>query len=570
MKRDPSKFVDQEYDVVVIGGGIYGACILWDAAQRGLSAALVEKGDFGQETSANSLKTVHGGLRYLQDFDFNLVRSMIEERSTYLRIAPHLVQPLACITPTYSRLTKSKVVMGTALKLSDLVGFDRNNSLEFERSLPSSRLLSKEACQEALPGIPVDGVSGAAQWYDAQIYDTERLTLAFVASAVKMGADVCNYVEAAGFLTQGNQVNGIKVLDTITGGAFEIRSKVVVNATGPGIDSMLNELHRKSRQPIFQPSLAINIITREIVEEYAAGVPSWPGLDEGGSNQAVSHMLFVSPWRGNSIIGTFHSHFQGDADQFSPSEEDLLAIIRETNSAYPAANLSLDDIRFVHYGLLPEKSTSPHAEVKLIRKSKIIDHQPDNGLLGLISVMGVKYTTARQTAEKVVDLVFKKIGRRMISSRTHKTQISGGQIDYFGDFLSSAVQADSDKLAPETIEHWVRSYGSQYTHLKDLLVDTDDRSLLSPLSDQVISAQVRYAVREEMAITLSDVIFRRTGIGTTGQPGDRILETAAEVMASELGWSAERAQSELEKVVDYYRKHGGSAHPEKSLEEGQW
>ena len=175
MQRKPSQLTNRKYDLVVIGGGIYGACIVWDAALRGLSVALVERGDFGQETSANSLKTVHGGLRYLQDFDLNLVRMMIEERSTYLRIAPHLVQPLACITPTYSKLTKSRLILGTALKVNDIAGFDRNKSLD--REIPSSQLLSMQACQEILPDLPNEGVTGAALWHDAQIYDTERLTL---------------------------------------------------------------------------------------------------------------------------------------------------------------------------------------------------------------------------------------------------------------------------------------------------------------------------------------------------------------------------------------------------------
>ena len=209
MFRDPSKLANKEYDVLVVGGGIYGACIAWDAALRGLSVALVERCDFGQETSANSLKTVHGGLRYLQDFDFKLVRMMIEERSTYLRIAPHLVQPLACITPTYSRLTKSKAVLGTALKLNDIAGYDRNKSLDLNREIPSSQLLSKESCQEILPGLPSEGVTGAALWHDAQIFDTERLTLAFIASAISAGADASNYVEATGLLIQANQVQGI-------------------------------------------------------------------------------------------------------------------------------------------------------------------------------------------------------------------------------------------------------------------------------------------------------------------------------------------------------------------------
>ena len=280
MQRNPEKLSKNTFEVVVVGGGVYGACIAWDAALRGLTVALVERGDFGQETSANSLKTVHGGLRYLQDFDLNLVRKMIEERSNYLRMAPHLVQPLACITPTYSKITKSRMVLGTALKMNDLAGYDRNRSLD--REIPSGELLSRQACKEILPGLSHENVTGAALWHDAQIYDTERFTLALVASAVEAGAEACNYVEAIGFIRRGDRIEGITASDKVTGEVIEIHSKVVINAAGPWIDLVLDHLNGNPGPRIFQHSLAINIITRQIVDDYAAGVPSWP--EKNGNN----------------------------------------------------------------------------------------------------------------------------------------------------------------------------------------------------------------------------------------------------------------------------------------------
>jgi glycerol-3-phosphate dehydrogenase len=567
MQRDPSKLANNEYDLVVIGGGIYGACVAWDAALRGLSVALVERGDFGQETSANSLKTVHGGLRYLQDFDFKLVRMMIEERSAYLRIAPHLVQPLACITPTYSRITKSKAVMGTALKLNDFAGYDRNKLLDIDRLIPPSQLLSQESCQQVLPGLPIEGVTGAALWHDAQIYDTERLNLAFITSAVNRGAEASNYVEATGLLIEDNQVIGITARDIISADEFSIRSRVVVNSAGPWIDSVLNSLDQGSIQPIFQHSLAVNIITRRIVENYAVGVPSWPGgNDTAGSDPEVSHMLFVSPWRGNSIIGTFHSHYHGNPDEFSLEEIDLQKIIQEANSAYPGAQLELDDIKFIHFGFLPEVSTPAQQEVKLVRKSRIADHETENGISGLISVMGVKYTTARHAAEKAVDLVYEKLGVKPPSSNTKNIQVIGGQIHNFGEYLSNSIEEDSAILTPETIDHWVRSYGSEYLHVKALLAGSENEYPLGHLSGGVIKAQVSYAVQQEMATKLADVVLRRTGIGTIGKPDDKILATIAESMASELGWSSEKIELELEEVIEIYRIHGSKDPMAENLE----
>lgn len=556
MQRNPSQLAKVEYDLIVIGGGIYGACIAWDATQRGLSVAIIERGDFGQETSANSLKTVHGGLRYLQDFDLNLVREMIQERSIYLHIAPHLVHPLPCLTPTYSRLMKSKAVMGMALKLNDFAGYDRNKSLNSDKEIPSSRLFSQEDCQAAMPGLPKVDVTGAALWFDGQIYDTERLTLAFINSASNAGAEVCNYVAAVGFLQQDKKVMGVKARDTITNEDINIRSRVVVNAAGPWIDGLLEGLNRHSA-PRFRHSLAINIITRKIVENYAVGVPSWPDeKSRDGSNHQVSHMLFISPWRNHSIIGTFHSHFLGDPDKFILDEHSLENIILETNSAYPGANLELDDIKFVHYGFLPEKSNPTDEEVTLVRKSQIIDHRSDEGLSGLISIIGVKYTTARHTAEKTVDLVFDHLGKTSPPSKTHSTQLYGGQIDHFDAYLSNAFNEDSSLLEPNMIDHWVRSYGTNYELVKKLLPVSGDQSKRSYRSDQAVYAQVIYAVREEMAIKLADVILRRTGLGSVGRPDDSTLENIAEIMALELGWSAEKKNLEVEEVKAIYRKHG--------------
>ena len=561
MQRDPKKLAKGEYDLIVIGGGIYGACIVWDAAQRGLSVALIERGDFGQETSANSLKTVHGGLRYFQDLDLNLVRRMIQERSSYLRIAPHLVHPLPCLTPTNSRLMKSKSVMNLALKMNDLAGYDRNNSSDPQKEIPSSRIFSREECLAVIPGIPEEDVTGGALWYDAQIYDTERLTLSFILSAANIGAEVANYVEAVELLKQDNRVFGVKARDTITKEDFDIKGKVVVNAAGPWVDFLLKEQRQESSPPKFRHSLAINIITRKLIDGYAAGVPSWPQKKSGSSSkQQTSHMLFISPWRNHSIIGTFHSHYQGELDKFNLDEQCLQDIILEANSAYPDADLNLGDLTFVHYGFLPEQLNPNNPEVKLIRKSRIIDHRRDDGLAGLITIVGVKYTTARYSAEMAVDLVFDQLGKIPPPCRTHITQLIGGQIDRFDDYLSTAIIEMLSLLEPDTIDHWVRSYGTNYQGVKKLLPSSGDHPKLSQRSDLAIVAQVIYAVREEMAIKLSDVILRRTGIGSIGRPNDSTLELIAGGMAIELGWDEDKKKREIDEVNTIYQRHGIKSH----------
>jgi glycerol-3-phosphate dehydrogenase len=553
MKRDPAQLANDGYDLVVVGGGIHGACIAWDASLRGLSVALVERGDFCQETSANSLKTVHGGLRYLQDADLNLVRMMIQERTAYLKIAPHLVHPLPCITPTYSSLMKSRVVIGMALKMNDLAGFDRNKLSDPGKIIPPGQLFSRQECLEVLPDLPDTGVTGGAQWYDAQIYDTERLTLSFASSAAEAGAAVANYVEAVGILKEGNDVQGIKAKDVLSGEQFDIRAKVVVNAAGPWVDNLLEKFDASSDQKKFKHSLAMNIVTRKLIEGYAVGVPSWPNEKTAdGEDGKMSHMLFISPWRNRSLIGTFHSHYMGEPENYHLAERQLQNILSEVNSAYPGAELSIRDITFVHHGFLPEKDEDPVGDVKLVRKGRVIDHRMEGGTRGLISVLGVKYTTARKMAEEAVDLVFKYLGKDSPDCRTHTTPLHNGRIERFDEFISVALEEDGSMLTPRAIDHLVRSYGSDYPSVRGLITSHDQEVPLDLNSDQVLRAQVRHALNEEMAVKLSDFILRRSGLGSGGRPDENSLLVSADEMAADLKWDEQTRTHEINEVRRVY------------------
>ncbi len=557
MKRDPAQLANNVYDLLVVGGGIHGACIAWDAVLRGLSVALIERGDFGQDTSANSLKTVHGGLRYLQDADLNLVRIMIQERTTYLNIAPHLVHPLPCLTPTYSRLMKSRMVMAMALKLNDVAGYDRNMSSDPGKNIPPSEIYSRQECLDVLTGLPEEGVTGGAHWHDAQIYDTERLTLSFVLSAAKSGADVANYVEAVGILKEGNNIFGVKARDSLSGELFDIRAKVVANAAGPWVDDVLEGVKSQSSEKKFNHSLAMNIITRKLIDRYAVGVPSWPNkkLTDNEDGQ-VSHMLFISPWRSRSLIGTFHSHYQGVPDDFKLDEKLLQNMLIEVNSAYPGAEIDIEDITFVHHGFLPEKNDSRDGDVKLVRKGRVIDHRLEDGIHGLITVMGVKYTTARKVAEETVDLVFNQLGKEPPNSKTKVTQLHNGQIEQFDIFLSRAMEEDFSRLSPSAIDHLVRSYGSDYPSVRELITNKDEHVLMDLNSNQVIQGQVLQALNEEMAVKLSDFIFRRSGLGSAGRPEEDSLKFSADIMAAELMWNESKRVKEIDEVKTVYDQLG--------------
>ncbi|RMF56352.1 MAG: FAD-dependent oxidoreductase, partial [Bacteroidetes bacterium] len=312
MKRDLKALCDRTFDVIVVGGGITGVHVARDAALRGLRVALLEAGDFGSATSSNSLRTVHGGLRYLQDANLRLVRMMVRERRALFRIAPHLVYPLPVLMPTYrDELRYRKPVLGAAVRLNDLLSFDRNRGVVPSRHLPGGRILSRGDVLRLLPGLEASGLTGAVCWYDGQVYDTERLLLSVLGSAVQRGAVVANYVRVTGLLRRGEQVTGVEAVDTETGAPLSIAGRVVVNAAGPWVDEVIGST-RPARRPRFLRSVAMNLVTRQVVPEVAIGLRSrvaWPG---GGPCR--EQVLFVAPWKSCSLIGTLHFSAEGRSD----------------------------------------------------------------------------------------------------------------------------------------------------------------------------------------------------------------------------------------------------------------
>jgi glycerol-3-phosphate dehydrogenase len=556
MSRNLSSLANEHYDLLVIGGGIHGACIAWDATLRGLSVALVERGDFGQGTSANSLKTVHGGLRYLQDANLQIVRLMIHERRSLLRIAPHLVHPLPCLMPTYHRLMKSKPVMAMALLINDLIGFDRNHIPDPEKHLPAGKVLSREECLEILPGLPREGITGGAQWYDGQIYDSERLTLSFVLSAVKKGAQAANYVEATGLLREGDRIAGVKARDNLTGDEFAIRAKIVVNAAGPWVDDLLDRLELPKEKKKFHHSLAMNLVTRKFIKSHAVGVLSRPEAIPGnGSGSRKGRMLFISPWREFSLIGTFHAYYEGHPDEFRLNEAIIQDFIDETNSAYPGANLRIEDVRFVHKGFLPaenKKAAQDLTNVRLLRQGQVFDHQEEDGLDGLVTVVGVKYTSARHVSERAVDLVFKKLGKESPTCETDKTPLHDGQIERLGEYVSRQVQSTSGVISTDLTRHLVYNYGTNFPQVRSLVQGEAENGKTTIEFPEVLRGEVIYAIREEYAQKLADVVLRRTGLGSSGLPDYVDLQCCLHVMGDELGWDRDRREQEMDEVRSIY------------------
>ncbi len=551
MKRDLKAMAGTTYDLLVIGGGVNGLCVAWDAALRGLSVALVEKGDFGAGTSSGTLKIVHGGLRYLQYADVRRMRESIRERMVLMRIAPHLVHPLPFLVPTYGHLLKGREIMAVAMGLTDLIGLDRNRLDDPQKRIPNGRVISRRECLELLPGIKRKTLTGAAVFYDAQMVNSERLTLAFALAASAAGAQLANYVEVTGLWVKDGRVERAAAKDVLTGDPFEVRARMVANMTGPWSDIVVAYLHGARPDRRVLRSKGIQIVAPLYSTEYAFAVES-SQRDPDAFIRRGGRLYFVTPWRGRSLIGTTDTVYEGDPDDFAITERDIGEFIDEINEAYPAAGLTRAEVPFWFGGLRPvgEKNIDPNVS-RAARKFEIIDHARRDGVANFISVVGVKYTTARGIAEQAVDLVFRKMGRRPPKCTTATTPLWGGEIERFDRFMSEQVRRKAHGLPEAVVRRLVYNYGSG---LDEILAYVErDASLGRTLpGSEVTRAEVVHACRHEMAATLTDVVVRRTELGTLGPPAPKAVDEVLAIVSNELGWSDTRRASERDALLSQY------------------
>jgi glycerol-3-phosphate dehydrogenase len=556
MNRDLQRLEAETFDLLVVGGGIYGLATARDAAQRGLSVALLEKDDFSAATSGNSLKIIHGGLRYLQHADLKRMRESIRERRALLATAPHLVHPLACLMPTVGHGVRSRPVMAAALLLNELISLDRNATRDPARRLRRSRILSPSACRDLSPDWLPSGCTGGALWYDAQMTDSDRLALGLALSAWEEGAAVVNHLPVRGLLTAGDRVAGVLAEDRESGARLTVRARLTVNATGPWSAEFL-ALDRRTCQPTDRPlSLAMNVVLRRPLVARCALAVAKPvnARDPQVRFDGGTGLLFLTPWQGCCIVGTTHLAYDGTASAFRLAARDVEAFLEEVNRAYPPARLTADDVALVHAGLMPV-APAPRAggDIVVAKRYRIIDHGRSDARPGLVSVVGVKWTTARDVAEKVVDLAFRLLGHQPPPARSASTPLPGGDIDDMARFLGSA-EADGKEagLAPASARRLAERYGTRW---RALLAHAHGRpELLAEVAPGagVLGIEILHAVRQEMARTLADVVRRRSDLGTAGRPAPAALTAVGRLVAAELGWDDHRLRRENDEVARLY------------------
>jgi len=511
------------YDLVIVGGGIIGLGAARDAALRGLRVALVEKEDFGWGTSNRATRLAHGGLRYLEQYDFGLVREDLRERERLLRNAPHLVQPLPFLMPFYRAGQFHRLKLRAGMVLYDLLSFDK--------TLPNHRHLNGRETRSLEPGLRKGGLQGSFLYYDGQITFTERLNVENAIAAQEAGATLHNHTRAVGLIRAGRAVRGVVAEDTLTGARLELPARLVLNAAGPWLDDIGALAGRQGT--LSRRTKGVHLVMPR-VSEHAIVLFA----------QSDGRLFFIVPWNGYSLVGTTDTDYTGDLDRITADQDDVRYLLSEARHFFPRA--PWDPIHFTWAGVRSLMHIEGIPESDVTRKHLLYDHQCRDGIPGLLSIIGGKLTAYRWVAEDAVDAACRILGIKA-KSITASLPLPGGMITNLDRYVAANSEGQARRLGIEQalIRHLIHTYGSHYAHV--LTIAEHDRSLLAPVSPYHpdILAQAVYAVQREGARTLSDVLLRRLTVGMSATRGREGAERVAALVGPLLEWDQERTRAEL-------------------------
>lgn len=552
LSRVPQDIGDYPFDLIVVGAGINGSGIARDAAMRGLAVLLLDKGDVASGTTQWATRLIHGGLRYLEYYEVSLVRESLKDREILLHIAPHLVKPLGFLVPIYERAKHGPLMIRLGM-----IGYD---TLSVDKSLDNHHMLNREEALEREPGLNPEGLLGAAFYYDAQVEYAERIAVENAISAREHGAVVLTYCKVNQLVLDGGRVSGVEFTDVL-GGGYQAHAPVTANVAGPWVDEVLGEIH--------EGRMIGGTKGSHLIVDPFPGAPKNEALYVEARRDGRPY--FIVPWNGRYLIGTTDIRYGGDLDRVVADEEEIEYLIDETNFVIPEANLTRESVLFTYSGVRPLPYQPEGSEGSVTRSHIVYDHARGKGIGtkrssigegvprvdGLISIVGGKLTTYRNLSRQTVDMVYEKLGREAPKSRTSKVPLPGGETEEFETF-AAWFKATSD-LTDELAERLLKLYGVRAPEVLEMA--GDDPSLKMPLGPSatvesgIIGAEVLYAFRRELAQTLADVLLRRTMVGLGPSVGLDVDEAAAGVAVKHLGWSEDRAQSEVEAYRNYVERY---------------
>ncbi len=517
----PSDIERKRFDLVVIGAGINGVGIARDAALRGLRVLVIDKGDIGSGTTSESTRLIHGGLRYLQHYEFGLVRESLRERELLLRNAPHLVRPMPTLFPIYEGARRGPKLVRTGMVLYDVLSYDK--------SLSRHHMMDHDQALAKAPGLDTSGLRAAALFFDAQATFPERLAVENAISARDSGATIITYARVDGIVTEGAVVRGVSITDVLTGDSFIAKAKIVVNVAGPWVDQVLTSApNTNSREHLIGGTRGSHLVVASF-----PGAPEVTLYFEAGAD---GRPMMVVPWNGLFLIGTTDIRHEGNPDEARASDEEIDYLLKETNQLIPDAGLTGDDVLYTFSGVRPLPFTPDGTTAAITRRHIIKNHAPK--LRGLYSIIGGKLTTYRSLAEEMVDRVCDDLGV------DERSSTANSPLGHTADSSSEDIG-----LPGSALDRLAAVYGDKSDSVLDLAVTSPD--LLEPFCPETgaIGAEVVHAVKSEMATTLEDILLRRTMVGLGPRMGIGADVAAAAVAKRHLGWDQARADRE----VDAYR-----------------
>ncbi len=539
------------FDVVVVGGGITGAGVALDAAARGYSVALVEKADFSSGTSSRSSKLVHGGLRYLQNFDLGLVREALLERQLMVKLAPHLVRPLPLVVPAFEGQRPDRLV-GVGLNLYDVMAVDKLRRRRKDSdgdddardwSPERHRIIPGDEVAERLPALAARNPTSGYLFYDCQTDDT-RLVLTVLAEAERFGAVCANRVEVLELVEEAGRARGVCARDRETGDLFDVRADTVVNATGVWADRLRpGELHDEAEVPVIRPSRGTHI---------TLPFETLPLIDGAIVPAGSGRSIFALPWLGSTLIGTTDNDFDtDDLDHISPADSDIEYLLDATN-AFFGTSLTASDLSGAFAGVRPLISTGdPKKSVDISRKAELYETSS-----GMITITGGKLTTWRRMAKMTVDRIVERDDRDA-PCRTHEIP------------LGQAVEASGLPRVEGVPENAYESLAGRYGHHAHavLAVAAERGELAQPIvagGPPDLLAEAVHAARHEQARSVGDALLRRTRLGllaaaAVADPAGEVARRVAGAMGPELGWDERTVDQQAQRFLEEAAAEGIAA-----------
>jgi glycerol-3-phosphate dehydrogenase len=451
-----------------------------------------------------------------------------------------MLRPLPFLVGTYRSFTRGRLALRAAFKIDAWLARDCNADVEPELHLPAPRLVSKALTLRLFPGVRAEKLTGGAQWYDYQMVEADRLTFAFAAAADRAGAQLANYVEATSPIREGSRISGMEARDTLTGRTLTIRAAATVNAAGPNAGAIMSAFGVKRDYPLLK---AMSLLTSRPASDMALAAPASHG-----------RMLTLVPWKGRVLVGTSQSPAFVQPGDIAASEAEVERLVADANYAFPALKITASDVTLVHRGLVPAvPGRGGIPELRMI--PEVCDHAKE-GAERAFTIFSAKYSSARGVAEAVTSVVARRLGKRVRPSRTATTVLPGAGIADHEALAIETARPLNLELSSATIRHLTARYAERAADVVRLMHALPDRRTPVAPSTPTIGAEVVYVIRNEMALRLSDIILRRTGVGALGHPGDEAVHECARIAALELGWDATRTVEEVSAVNRFYAVGG--------------